>query len=143
MMIKKLDSNELSGCIPHGLFLYHCNKCNQTVVSTTILANPISCCGEEMNRIVPGTSDGSAEKHIPQFTIDETTITVNVGSVPHPMEKTHHIEWIAIVTDKSLQIKFIPHEKEPTAVFHIEADETLKSVYSFCNIHGLWKTVNI
>lgn len=97
------------------------------------------CCGSEMKELIPGTSDGAVEKHVPAFTVEGTKVTVNVGSVDHPMLDVHYIEWIAIETAKGCQIKKLVPGEKPHAEFNLTEGDSVVAVYAYCNLHGLWK----
>lgn len=40
-------------------------------------------CGEEMKPLIPNASYGAGEKHVPMISMDESIVTVTVGSVEH------------------------------------------------------------
>ena len=120
------------------MYFYKCDECEQIVASNEDLANPLSCCDEPMRLLIPGESDGDAEKHVPVYTCDGQDITVTIGAEPHPMTAEHYIEWICLVTDQSVQWQPLKPNDPPRACFRIRHDETIKNVYDYCNIHGLW-----
>ena len=98
-----------------------------------------SCCGMKMDELVPNTVEASGEKHIPAVTVEGSTVTVNVGSVDHPMQDVHYIEWVQLVTERGSQRKHLRPGEAPNVVFHLVDDKPL-AVYAYCNLHGLWKT---
>jgi len=100
---------------------------------------PMMCCGQKMTELVPGTSDGAAEKHVPSYEVDGYLVNVTVGSVEHPMTEEHYIEWIAIETEKGAQRKTLKPGDKPSLVFALSDDDKLDAVYAYCNLHGLWK----
>ncbi len=116
-------------------FLYceHCGNLVQVVEDSGV---PIVCCGDDMTLLVPKTADAGVEKHLPAVEKDGDLLKVTVGEVLHPMTEEHHISWIAVVQDDRVQRFDLDPTGEPKAEFHVtgEAD-----VYSYCNIHGLWK----
>lgn len=118
---------------------YRCNVCGKIVTEVEATAAKLVCCGQEMEELVANTVDAAREKHVPQVEQDGSKITVQVGSVKHPMEKEHHISFIALETDKGLSIKHLKVNSDPVAVFRIAEDEKIVAVYEYCNIHGLWK----
>ena len=62
---------------------------------------------------------------------------MKIGSVPHPMEEKHYIEWVEVRTGENVYIRgFKPGEK-PEAEFPPVTDTNVK-VREFCNVHGLW-----
>jgi superoxide reductase len=64
---------------------YLCKHCGNLVGMVHNSGVPIICCGEPMNELVPNTTDGAAEKHVPVVSIEGNMVTVEVGSVAHPM----------------------------------------------------------
>lgn len=116
-----------------------CEKCGNLVEMVKESGAPMMCCGQPMKELVPGTSDGAADKHVPVFTIEGNKITVTVGSTEHPMVDVHYIEWIAIETAKGVQRKVLKPEEKPSAQFVLTDDDSLVAVYAYCNLHGLWK----
>ena len=89
--------------------------------------------------LIPNTTDAANEKHVPVVEIKSNTVTVKVGSVEHPSLPAHYIEFIALETDKGMQMKWGKPNVTPTAVFQINGDETVLTAYEYCNLHGLWK----
>ena len=97
------------------------------------------CCGQKMKELVPGTSDGAAEKHVPVFSVDGNKVTVTVGSVEHPMVEAHFIEWIAVETTRGVYRKQLSPSCKPCADFCLTEGESFIAAYAYCNLHGLWK----
>ena len=64
-------------------------------------------------------------------------IVVIVGSVAHPMEEKHYIEWIEVIADGKAYRQFLKPGAAPEATFDIDADNV--TVREYCNLHGLWK----
>lgn len=81
--------------------------------------------------------DASVEKHVPNVLIDGNKVIVTVGSVIHPMEEKHYIEFIQIETKSGIQRKYLKPGDEPKAVFVLEDDEFVNA-YAYCNLHGMW-----
>ena len=92
-----------------------------------------------MKLMKENTVEAATEKHIPVFEKDKDNITVKVGSVAHPMEESHFIEWIEIIADGKSYKKFLNPGDKPEAVFCIKAKTILLRAY--CNLHGLWKSI--
>ena len=95
--------------------------------------------GSEGEEITPNTTDGAHEKHVPVVTVDGNQVTVTVGSVEHPMQPEHYIEWIALKTKAGNQRKALKPGDAPKAVFAITDGDEVEAVYAYCNLHGLWK----
>ena len=119
---------------------YKCEICGK--IAAMVKETPVDtmCCGQAMRELVPGTTDGAAEKHVPVYTVEGNTVKVKVGSAEHPMTDAHHIEWIAIETENGNQRKELKAGDKPEATFALVPRDKVKSVYEYCNIHGLWKT---
>ena len=118
---------------------YRCDICGQIIMIVEETGVPLVCCGEEMETLVPGMTDGAHEKHVPVYEIRDGKVTVTVGSTPHPMSKEHSIEWIAIQTDRGWQMKTLTPEREPKVCFRLCEGEKVIAVYAYCNLHGLWQ----
>jgi superoxide reductase len=91
-----------------------------------------------MKELAPNTVDASLEKHVPVIEKTENGITVKVGSVPHPMEEKHYIEWIEVIIDGTIYRKFLSPGGAPEAFFPIKSENITAREY--CNVHGLWKS---
>jgi len=98
----------------------------------------LSCCGESMNQLVANTVDASKEKHVPVAAVNGNTVTVTVGSAPHPMEAAHYISFIYLETENGGQRKKLEPGDAPTAEFSVINDKP-RAAYEYCNLHGLWK----
>ena len=118
---------------------YKCNHCGNVIGKVVDSKVPVVCCGEKMEELVANTVDASAEKHVPVVTkVDDCTIKVEVGSVPHPMTPEHHISFIYVETENGGQRKALKPGRDPGATFCV-GDEKVVAVYEYCNLHGLWK----
>ena len=115
-----------------------CTKCGKMAEILKDSACPTKCCGEPMEELVPGSTDGAREKHVPVVEIAGNTVTVSVGSAAHPMLDAHYIGWIALETSQGLQRKVLQPGDEPKAVFALAEGETPVAAYEYCNLHGLW-----
>lgn len=100
---------------------------------------PLVCCAAKMKELLPNTVDASTEKHVPVVEADGCKVKVTVGSALHPMTEEHSIKWIALETDKGSLKKILNPGEEPVAEFCTNGDKPI-AVYSYCNLHGLWKT---
>lgn len=118
---------------------YRCKHCGNIIGMLHNSGVPVVCCGEEMEEMVANTVDASKEKHVPAVSIIGNTVKVDVGTIPHPMEEKHYIQWIYLQTKKGGQRKCLKPGEEPAAVFALDNDEVV-AVYEYCNLHGLWKT---
>ena len=116
-----------------------CKHCGNIVAMVKSSGVPIMCCGEKMSEIVPGTMDASKEKHVPVYTIEGNTVNVAVGSVLHPMQPEHYIEWVSLQTRSGNQRKQLEPNDEPKVSFAITDGGEVVAVYAYCNLRGLWK----
>lgn len=118
---------------------YVCEHCGNIIAFVKDAGVPVMCCGQKMTEIIPGTTDAAVEKHLPVIKQEGNIITVEVGSVEHPMLDAHYIEWISIQTKEGNQRKILVPGQEPKAVFAITDGDELEAAYAYCNLHGLWK----
>lgn len=117
--------------------IYKCNICGNIVEVLHTGKGQLVCCGQPMELLQEKTEEEGQEKHVPVIEKTETGIKVKVGSVPHPMEESHYIEWIEIIADGRVYRKFLKPDDEPKAEFEIKAEKI--EAREYCNIHGLWK----
>jgi len=117
--------------------IYKCPICGNIVEVLHTGKGQLVCCEKPMELLPEKTEDSGMEKHVPVIEKTETGIKVKIGSVPHPMEAEHYIEWIEVLADGKSYRKFLKPGDAPEAEFNIQA-ETI-SVRELCNIHGLWK----
>lgn len=123
-----------------NLKFYRCSVCGQVIAIVNDTGMPIRCCGKEMEMLVPNTTDAMEEKHIPTVKKKDNMVYVTIGEEDHPMEKDHHIEWVAIETHCGNQRKPLMPGKEPKVCFSLCEGDEVKTVYAYCNKHGLWKS---
>ena len=114
----------------------HCGNIIEYIKETGV---PVMCCGQKMTELIPGTSDGVHEKHVPVVVTEGDKVLVTVGAVEHPMVEAHYIQWIAIETTKGSQRRKLDYTDKPIAEFKLADGEELVAVYEYCNLHGLWK----
>ena len=91
-----------------------------------------------MQLFTENSVDAAAEKHVPVIEKAGNGFKVKLGSVPHPMEEKHYIEWIELTAGPKSYKKFLNPGDAPEADFCIEAAEV--TVRAYCNLHGLWKS---
>lgn len=118
--------------------IYKCEVCGNIVEVLHGGKGELVCCNEPMKLFKENTVDAAKEKHVPVIKRDGDMVKVKVGSVDHPMEEKHYIEWIFLATKKGGQFKHLRPGDEPKAEFKVVDDEVL-AVYEHCNIHGLYK----
>ena len=123
--------------MPKQLEVYKCARCGNLVEVLHGAAGELVCCGEPMKLMAEGSTDGAKEKHVPVIEKVAGGYRVTVGSVPHPMEEKHWIQWIELLADGRSYTKFLNPGDAPEACFAIEAEKV--SAREFCNLHGHWK----
>ena len=96
------------------------------------------CCEHPMKLFNENTFDAAKEKHVPVMEKSADGLKVTVGSVPHPMEEKHYIEWVEIISGEGYCRKFLKPGQLPEVVFDTQAEGVVAREY--CNIHGLWKS---
>lgn len=119
---------------------FKCEVCGKMIAMVNdVSCCPTKCCGEPMKEIVPNTSDGAAEKHVPVVKVEGNHVVVEVGSVAHPMVEAHYIEWIALETNMGNQRKQLKPNEAPRAEFALLPGEKVVAAYAYCNLHSLFK----
>lgn len=117
---------------------YICPICGNVIELLDGDIAKVRCCGTEMKELVANTTDAAQEKHVPVYEKVEDEIVVKVGEVEHPMEKEHFINWIAQVNNNQItRVELYPEQETTTRFPYIKGS----TIYSYCNKHGLWKTI--
>lgn len=117
---------------------YKCLVCGKIIAEIKDGMIGTVCCGEIMEELVANTTDAAVEKHVPVVLVNANKVEVSVGSVTHPMEDKHFIEWIALETSQGFVMKNLKPGQEPKATFALADGETVVKAYAYCNLHGLW-----
>jgi superoxide reductase len=120
--------------------VYKCNLCGNIVEVLHAGAGVLVCCNERMALLTENTVDASKEKHVPVIEVGATSITVKVGSVAHPMDAAHFIEWIELVADGKVYRQQLQPGQAPEATFPVIAKQVTAREY--CNLHGHWVASN-
>ena len=116
-----------------------CTRCGGVAELIGNEGAPASFCGEDLKELVPGTTEGAQEKHIPVYEVEGNTVKVRVGSVDHPMLPEHYIAWISLQTKQGSQRKLLRPGDPPAACFALCGGDEVEAVYAYCNLHSLWK----
>jgi len=119
------------------LEVYKCEACGNIIEVLHGGAGELVCCGQPMLHLVENTVDAAKEKHVPVIEKVAGGVKVKVGSVPHPMEEKHYIEWIELMVNGKADRQFLNPGQAPEAVFKVESKNATAREY--CNLHGLWK----
>ena len=117
--------------------VYKCGVCGNMVEVVHAAQGELVCCGQPMTLQSENSTDAATEKHVPVVEKIDGGYKVTVGSVPHPMEDQHFIEWIELMAGDNVMRAYLSPGKAPEAVFTTTADAVTAREY--CNLHGLWK----
>jgi len=112
--------------------VYKCEVCGNIVEVLHDGVGQLVCCGQPMKLQKENSQEASTEKHVP--VIQENKVII--GSIPHPMEKEHYIEWIEASYGIQTAKVFLKPGQKPEAEFSFKP----KKARAYCNIHGLWKS---
>lgn len=117
--------------------VYECGVCGNSIEVIRVGTGTLVCCGAAMNLLSENTTDAAQEKHLPVIEKVEGGVRVKIGSVPHPMQEDHHIEWIEVSADGVSCRQYLAAGEKPEAYFPFDAKEVVAR--EVCNLHGLWK----
>jgi superoxide reductase len=120
------------------LQVYKCEVCGNIVEVMHAGEGELVCCGQPMKLFRENTVDAAKEKHVPVVEKTGDGFRVKVGSVAHPMEEKHWIEWVELIADGKVYRQFLKPGQAPEATFCIKAGRVTAREY--CNLHGLWKS---
>ena len=120
------------------LTFYKSNKCGNVVEVVVNGGGTLVCCGEDMKELKANSTDAANEKHIPVIEVACNKVSVNVGSVDHPLPEEHTKAVVVLLTEKTVQRVDLDHVGEPVADFVIADDDKVVAAYEYCNLHGLW-----
>jgi len=123
--------------VKERLEVYKCGVCGNIVEVLHVGGGELVCCGQPMDLLVANTTDAAKEKHVPVAEKISDGYKVKIGSVAHPMEEKHYIEWVQVIAGDKSYREFLKPGMIPEAVFKL-ADGSI-SAREYCNIHGLWK----
>jgi len=119
------------------LEVYKCEVCGNMVEVLHGGVGGLVCCGQPMKLCRENTVDAALEKHVPVLEHTQEGIKVKVGSVPHPMEEKHFIEWVELIVGDKAYRQFLKPGESPEAFFQVKAPQATAREY--CNLHGVWK----
>lgn len=118
------------------LEVYKCELCGNIVEVIHAGDGDLSCCGQDMKLLSENTVDAAKEKHVPVIEVGDGSVKVTIGSVAHPMEEKHYIEWIELIADGKAYRQFLNPGDVPTATFKVAAKKV--TARELCNLHGIW-----
>jgi len=135
---KIADKTEKETSMTKQLEVYKCELCGNIVEVLHAGAGELVCCGQPMKLFVENTVDAAKEKHVPVIEKIDGGYKVKLGSVPHPMEEKHYIEWVELIADGKVLRQFLKPGDAPEAIFQTGTVDVYARAY--CNIHGLWRS---
>lgn len=115
--------------------LYRCKVCGNIAWKLVDKGVPLFCCGEKMEELIPGVSDGAAEKHVPVLRREGAQVTVAVGETLHPMDENHSIQLIAAVSGDTAVVRRLKPGDQPMLALSAPHGVT---AYAYCDLHGYW-----
>ena len=119
------------------LEVYKCDVCGNIVEVMYAGAPALVCCDQPMKLLGENTTDAAKEKHVPVLEKVGGGLKVKVGSVAHPMEEKHFIQWIEVIAGDTVHTAYLKPGAAPEAVFPVKTSPV--TVREYCNLHGLWK----
>ena len=122
------------------LEIYKCHSCGNIIEILHDGPGELVCCGNPMLLQVENTVDASREKHLPVVEKTAEGILVKVGSLPHPMEEQHFIEWIELIAEGRVYRQALKPGSAPEALFPTVSGDIV--VREYCSLHGQWATNN-
>lgn len=131
---KKYGGAEM-GAVKNGV--YKCSLCGNIAEVVHAGGGTLVCCGKPMDQQVENTVEASKEKHIPVVEETDKGVFVKVGSVAHPMEEKHFIQFIELIADGVVYRRELLPGDAPEVLFEVKGKKY--EVRAYCNLHGLWK----
>jgi superoxide reductase len=125
--------------------IYKCSVCGNIVEVLHTGVGELVCCGKPMDLMTAKSKEEGTEKHLPvieelpaNVCRDKDGFKIKIGEEEHPMENSHYIEWIEIITaDGKSGKKFLKPGDKPEADFYTRIK--VIGARAFCNVHGLWE----
>jgi len=117
--------------------VFKCEICGNIIEGLHGGPGELSCCNQPMIKMEEQKDDYVKEKHVPILEATDQGIKVKVGSIDHPMEDDHYIEWIEVLNGDYLNRKHLKPGDKPEADFYVKFSDKLV-VREYCNKHGLW-----
>jgi superoxide reductase len=105
------------------LEIYKCEVCGNILEMLHEGKGELVCCGQPMKLFEENTTDAAREKHVPVVEKIDSGFKIKIGSIPHPMEEKHYIEWIEVIADGKAYRQFLKPGDAPEATFKIEAQK--------------------
>jgi len=121
--------------------VYRCNICGNIVEVLHLGTGKLICCENQMELLKEKEEGTGSEKHLPVLEETDKGIKIKVGSLPHPMEDNHCIEWVEVIADNKIYRKVFKPGDKPEAEFDIKPGDVEQiELREYCSIHGLWRS---
>jgi len=117
--------------------IYKCSACGNIVEVLHPGQGELVCCNQPMEFMTGKNNNAGQEKHVPVIKKTNQGYKITIGSVIHPMEEKHYIEWIELIADGRTYKQFLKPHDQPQAEFNLQAAQITARAY--CNLHGLWQ----
>ena len=102
---------------------YICNHCGNVIGLIEDSGVNVECCGEPMEQFETYDTEKGSEKHLPVVDVNNNSVKVTVGSVLHPMEDDHRINWVYLQTDRGGHRKCLFAGENPTTSFTLDDEK--------------------
>ncbi len=120
--------------------IWKCEICGNIIEVLHQGADSLVCCGQPMKLQKEKTKDEGKEKHVPVIEdLGDGKYKIKIGSIPHPMEEKHFIEWVEVICELGNFKYFLKPKDKPEVIFYLGKIKNFE-VREYCNIHGLWKS---
>jgi superoxide reductase len=96
---------------------YRCEECGKIVTIVVDGGGELVCCGQPMKKLIANSVDASVEKHVPIAIRYDGKLDVSIGAVLHPMTSEHYIQWVALVTERKVEITYLMPNDQPSVQF--------------------------
>ena len=117
--------------------VFKCELCGNIVETLHGGAGQLTCCGAPMISLKENSTDAAQEKHVPVIEKADGGYLVKVGSVDHPMEESHYIEFIELIAGNKVYRQSLKPGEKPHAFFAVDSEQV--NAREYCNLHGLWR----
>jgi len=122
-----------------NVIFYRCSVCGNIVMKILDGDQPLSCCGQAMQKLIPNRANASEDSHVPVVAYVGRNLSVSIGVIPHPMTQDHYIQWVFMESSRGGQLCYMEPNKAPETNFILENGVVPYCVYAYCSQHMLWK----
>ncbi|CAO0822474.1 superoxide reductase [Desulfarculales bacterium] len=89
------------------LQVYKCDMCGNMVEMLHADKGELVCCAQPMKLQAENTVVAAKEKHVPVIEKTPQGCKVKLGSVPHPMEDKHYIQWVELISGNKIYMEYL------------------------------------